>query len=79
MRGLGARTHRTETPISVIRRELDAEGNVHKRRYIDLKTVTDERICDGYYFASAFKFFKRMAENPAQLNVPPEVVYEDID
>ena len=59
--------------------ELDAEGNVHKRRYIDLKAVTDERICDGYYFASAFKFFKRMAENPAQLNVPPEVVYEDID
>ncbi len=26
VRGLGARTHRTETPISVIRRELDAEG-----------------------------------------------------
>lgn len=59
--------------------ELDAQGNVLKRRYIDLKAVTDERICDGYYFASAFKFFKRMAENPAQLNVPPEVVYEDID
>ena len=26
VRGLGARTHRTETPIPVIRRELDAEG-----------------------------------------------------
>ncbi len=26
VRGLGAHTHRTETPISVIRRELDAEG-----------------------------------------------------
>jgi hypothetical protein len=41
--------------------------------------VTDERICDGYYYASAFKMFKRFVENPELLERPPEVVYEDID
>lgn len=59
--------------------ELDSEGNVFKRKYIDLKAVTDERICDGYYYASAFKMFKRFVENPNLLETPPEQVFEDID
>ncbi len=59
--------------------EIDSEGNVFKRKYIDLKAVTDERICDGYYYASAFKMFKKFVENPNALETPPEVVYEDID
>ncbi len=59
--------------------EIDGEGNVFKRKYIDLKAVTDERICDGYYYASAFKMFKKLVENPNVLETPPEVVYEDID
>ncbi len=59
--------------------ELDSEGNVFKRKYIDLKAVTDERICDGYYYASAFKMFKKLVENPNALETPPETVYEDID
>ena len=59
--------------------ELDGDGNIHKRKYIDFKVVTDERICDGYYYASAFKLFKRLVENPAELELPPEKVFEDID
>jgi hypothetical protein len=59
--------------------ELDNEGNVFKRKYIDIKAVTDERICDGYYYASAFRMFKRLVENPNMLELPPEAVYEDID
>ena len=59
--------------------ELDGEGNIHKRKYIDFKVVTDERICDGYYYASAFKMFKRLVENPEELENPPEQVFEDID
>ena len=39
---------------------------------------TDERICDGYYYASAFKIIKRHAENPELLEVKPETVCEDI-
>ena len=59
--------------------EIDAEGNVYKRKYIDLKAVTDERICDGYYYASAFRMFKKLIENPNVLETPPEQVFEDVD
>lgn len=58
---------------------VDKDGNVIKKRYIDLKAVTDERICDGYYYASAFKLLKRYVEHPECLEMPPEKVYEDID
>lgn len=58
---------------------LDKEGNVTKKKYIDIKVVTDERICDGYYYASAFKLIKRYIENPTVLETPPEQVIPDID
>ena len=58
---------------------LDREGKVAKHRYVDIKVVTDERICDGFYFASAFKVMKRYVENPISLTVPPETVVEDIE
>ncbi|NLW73641.1 MAG: hypothetical protein GX057_01910 [Clostridiales bacterium] len=58
---------------------LDKNGNIVTHKYVDLKAVTDERICDGYYYASAFKMFKRFVENPELLERPPEEVYEDID
>ena len=56
----------------------DANGNVSTRKCIELKVVTDERICDGFYYASAFKIIKRHAENPELLEAKPETVYEDI-
>ena len=49
------------------------------RKYIEIKAVTDERVCDGYYYASAFKLVKRYAENPELLEIKPEQVLEDID
>jgi hypothetical protein len=58
---------------------IEKDGGVLRKRYIDLKAVTDERICDGYYFASAFKLMKRYVENPELLENPPEEVIEDID
>lgn len=57
----------------------DAEGNVKTKKFIEMKAVTDERICDGYYYASAFKIIKRHVENPELLDVKPEQVFEDID
>ena len=59
--------------------ELDKDGTTVKRRYVDIKVVTDERICDGFYYASAFKLFKRYVENPELLELPPEEVFEDVD
>lgn len=58
---------------------LDKEGNARKRRYIDIKVVMDERICDGYYYASALKCIKRFVENPPLLETPPEEIVEDVD
>ena len=65
-------TKRTATTI-------EKDGSILRKRYVDLKAVTDERICDGYYFASAFKILKRCVENPELLTVAPEEVFEDID
>jgi len=57
----------------------DADGTAYTKKYIELKAVTDERICDGYYYASAFKLIKRYVENPELLETKPEEVIEDID
>ncbi len=59
--------------------ELADDGSVVKKSYIDYKFVTDERICDGHYYASALKLFKEYLQNPWVLDNPPETVVEDID
>ena len=59
--------------------KTDKDGKVVTKKYIELKAVTDERICDGFYYASAFKIIKRHVENPELLDVKPEEVFEDID
>ena len=59
--------------------EIDRKGNVTTKKVIDMKVVTDERICDGFEYATAFKYWRKLIENPQLLTVPPEVVNEDID
>ena len=59
--------------------ELSPDGEVLKRKYIDYTVVTDERICDGFAYASAFKVFRRYLANPHLLDNPPENVAEDPD
>lgn len=58
--------------------ELDRNGNVAERKYVDYTIVQDERICDGFYYAQSFKFLKAYMKNPEQLLVPPETVVEDV-
>ena len=58
--------------------ELDADGNVKKRQYVDFTFVLDERICDGFYYAAALKQFKRILKNPWVLDEVPEVI-PDVD
>lgn len=58
--------------------ELDKNGNVHNRKYVDAKFVLDERTVDGHYYASAFKLISRIIDDPSVLELPPEKVYEDI-
>ena len=59
--------------------EPDSEGNIKKKQYMDFTFVLDERICDGYYYASSLRLLKQIIRNPAQLDNPPEKVVEDID
>lgn len=57
---------------------LNKDGETEKRRLLDFTVVCDERICDGHYYATAFKKIKKLIENPEQLLIPPETVVEDI-
>lgn len=58
---------------------MNATGAVERRTMIDIKVVTDERICDGFYFASALKLIRKFVASPALLTTPPETVLDDID
>ena len=59
--------------------EVTEDGSVVQRKYIDVKFVLDERIVDGYYYATFFKYFKRLMAHPEVLDNPPEEVVKDID
>ncbi len=59
--------------------EVQEDGTILQRKYIDMKFVLDERICDGYYYAAFFKHYRRILRNPEQLDNPPEEVLSDID
>jgi len=57
---------------------MNKDGEVEKNRVIDFTVVCDERICDGHYYATAFKKLKKYIENPEQLLSQPEKIFEDI-
>ena len=38
----------------------------------------DERICDGFYYASVIKYFLRLLAHPEVLDRPPETIEQDI-
>jgi hypothetical protein len=59
-------------------RETDRKGGVADRKFISLKIVNDERICDGHYYASAFKYMLSLMKDPVQLEHAPETVFEDV-
>ena len=58
--------------------KMDKDGNITTHKYIDFCVVTDERICDGHYYASAFKYLKSIFSHPEILDNPPESVVKDI-
>ncbi len=59
--------------------ETQKDGSVERHRYVDYKVTSDERICDGHYFAASFKYFEQILRRPEVLDKPPESVIEDID
>ena len=58
---------------------IKRDGSRERHHFVTFKVVTDERICDGYYYASAFKRLKRYLLHPEILDNFAENVVEDID
>lgn len=58
---------------------LKKDGPILEKKFLDFTVVTDERICDGHYFASALKLFREYFKNPDVLDSPPEKIIQDID
>jgi len=59
--------------------ELQEDGSVVQKKYIDVKFVLDERIVDGYYYAAFFKHYRAILRRPEILDVPPQELVNDID
>ena len=54
-------------------------GDTNAKKMLNYTLVMDERICDGYYYASAFRLLNVLLRNPWQLDTPPAEVVEDVD
>ena len=72
-------TIKTTTKRSLISslRAGEMPGSVELRKYIDCNFVTDERIVDGFYFASCMRYLHNLLSDPWQLDQPPEEVIRD--
>jgi pyruvate/2-oxoglutarate dehydrogenase complex dihydrolipoamide acyltransferase (E2) component len=59
------------------RHTVDKNGDMNSHKSIQLKFVLDERICDGFYYASSMRLLNKILSNPASLLLPPEQVNID--
>jgi hypothetical protein len=59
--------------------EVQEDGTLVSRKYVDFKYTMDERIVDGFYYASFFKHYKRILQHPEILDTPPVEINRDID
>lgn len=59
------------------RHNLNKHGELVATKTILLKFVLDERICDGFYYASSMRMLSKILANPESLLVPPENVIID--
>ncbi|MGC3977827.1 MAG: 2-oxo acid dehydrogenase subunit E2 [Paludibacteraceae bacterium] len=59
------------------RHSVNKAGEISTYKSIMLKFVMDERICDGYYYASSMRMLNKILKDPEQLLTPPEKVVVD--
>lgn len=60
------------------RNVLNSDGSISEQRYIGMKFVSDERVCDGEYYAGAIKLFIRLMTHPELLlEAPTELPIDD--
>jgi len=57
--------------------ELDKDGKTKQVKTILLRFVLDERICDGFYYATTIRMIDKILNDPSVLLLPPETVIVD--
>ena len=57
----------------------DSNGNPITKKILTLGCVTDERFCDGLYYARSMRYFRRFLRDPSQMETPLEKKKEDVD
>lgn len=60
------------------RAEEIKDGQIVERKYVDMTFNLDERICDGFYYANAVKYFLRLLTRPDVLDHAAEDIESDI-
>lgn len=61
------------------KRIVKLDGTTESKKVLNYTLVMDERICDGHYYASAFRLFNGILRNPWQLDEAPAEIVEDVD
>jgi len=59
------------------RHAISKSGEFKVHKSILLKFVMDERICDGFYYASSMRIFNKVLSDPKLLLLPPDKVVID--
>ena len=58
--------------------EVNRHGHVEKKKYVDIKMVSDERTCDGHYNSQVVQAYRYIFQHPEILEAPPTRVVDDI-
>ena len=64
--------------VKMKEKAINAKNQIVDRKYVRICVVTDERIADGIFFASAFKLYRSLIKHPETLEFPPEKAHEDV-
>ena len=59
--------------------ELQEDGTVVQRKYMDFRFTLDERTVDGFYYAAFLKYYKRLIQHPEVLDEAPAEIVKDMD
>lgn len=55
------------------------KGEITTEKHMGFGLVSDERFCDGLYFALSLRQLRKFMKNPALLEIPLEKKVEDVD
>ena len=58
---------------------VNKKNEIEIRKIMTLGLVTDERFCDGFYFANSLRYLKRICDNPSVLLEKLDKKVEDIE